>query len=76
MTSAGLRIQHFMVIFNGDVRFIHHSTKGFSFCYRWLPELQEMVQQLKDKLDNKIKPKKISIKNTGTTPEITKSVFK
>ena len=37
----------------------------FVFEFRWLPELKELIQQLRDKVDNKIKPKKTSVGPTG-----------
>merc|ERR1711874_153304 len=35
---------------------------------RWLPELGDLVKQLKDKMDNKLKPKKSKIPTTETSP--------
>ncbi|XP_035827876.1 cilia- and flagella-associated protein 99 [Aplysia californica] len=35
---------------------------------RWLPELEDLVKQLKDKMDNKLKPKKSKIPTTETSP--------
>lgn len=35
---------------------------------RWIPELQDMVTHLKKKIDNKLKPKKVTIPSTETKP--------
>ncbi|GFR83421.1 cilia- and flagella-associated protein 99-like, partial [Elysia marginata] len=35
---------------------------------RWLPELTDLVKLLKDKIDNKIKPKKSTLPVTETKP--------
>lgn len=37
----------------------------FFYSIRWMPELQEMVGQMKDKIANRLKPKRKNLPTTG-----------
>ena len=37
----------------------------FSCFIRWMPELEEMVQQMRDKIENKTKPRRKVLSTTG-----------
>lgn len=37
----------------------------FFYSIRWMPELQEMIGQMKDKIANRLKPKRKNLPTTG-----------
>lgn len=48
-----------------QTRLILDLYDDFFYSIRWMPELQEMIGQMKDKIANRLKPKRKNLPTTG-----------